>query len=432
MIKLTYDEALRFIHSRDCFGSNLGLLRIERLTQALGNPQKGLKYIHIAGTNGKGSTCTMLSEIMISQGYRTGLFTSPYVVDFCERMQIDGEMISHDELASLTQEVKPVVEELDRQGICATEFEIVTAIAFLYFARNNCDIVILEVGLGGRLDSTNVIDSSLASVITSISLDHTEILGDTVNEIAAEKCGIIKQNSVTVAYPQMDADALEVIEKAALEKGNKLFVGDFSRAKIEREDIRGTHFEYKGFKLFVPLSGKYQVCNAINAVETALAVRENGFKIDDGSIVNGIANARIAARMEIISSSPLVLLDGGHNEGACKVLYDNLCKNVGGKITAVIGFMRDKDYASYFERLAPIFSRIIVTTSSNPRTESVEKLALCAKKYCSDVLTCEDPNDAIDLAFSLLNEGESLVVCGSLYLASDVREKLFSKIEALK
>ena len=218
MIKLTYDEALRFIHSRDCFGSNLGLLRIEKLTQALGNPQKGLKYIHVGGTNGKGSTCTMLSEIMISQGYRTGLFTSPYVVDFCERMQIDGEMISHEELAALTEKVKPVVEELDVQGICATEFEVVTAIAFLYFARNNCDIVILEVGLGGKLDSTNVIDRPLASVITSISLDHTEILGDTVGKIAQEKCGIIKQGAVTVAYPQMDAQALEVIEKTAIEK----------------------------------------------------------------------------------------------------------------------------------------------------------------------------------------------------------------------
>jgi len=428
VIELTYDEALRFIHSRDCFGSNLGLLRIERLTQALGNPQNRLKYIHVGGTNGKGSTCTMLSEIMISQGYRTGLFTSPYVVDFCERMQIDGKMISHDELASLTEQVKPVVEMLDSQGICATEFEVVTAIAFLYFARNNCDIVILEVGLGGRLDSTNVINCPLASVITSISLDHTEILGDTVEKIAAEKCGIIKQGAVTVAYPRMDAQALKVIEKTAREKGNKLYVGDYSQVKTESESIDGTHFEYKGFNLFVSLSGKYQVCNAINAVETALAVRENGFAIDDSSIVDGIANAHIAARMEIISSSPLVLLDGGHNEGACAVLYDNLRENVGGKITAVIGFMRDKDYESYFERLAPLFDRIIVTTSSNPRTESTEKLALCAKKYCSDVLACENPNEAVDLAFSLLEEGESLVVCGSLYLASDVREKLFSKI----
>lgn len=425
---MTYDEALRFIHSRDCFGSNLGLLRIERLTQELQNPQNKLKYIHIGGTNGKGSTSTMLSEIMVSQGYKTGLFTSPYVVDFCERMQINGNMISHDELAELTERVKPVVEELDSQGICATEFEIVTAIAFLYFAQNNCDIVILEVGLGGRLDSTNVIDCPLVSVITSISLDHTDILGNTVTEIAKEKCGIIKQNSVTVAYPQMDSDALRVIEKTALEKNNKLYVGDFSRAKIEKADIFGTHFEYRGLDVFVPLSGKYQVCNAINAVETAFAVRENGFDVSDDSIINGIKNARIAARMEIISSSPLVLLDGGHNEGACKVLYDNLRENVGGKITAVIGFMKDKDYASYFERLAPLFSRIVVTTSSNPRTESTEKLALCAKKYCSDVITCEDPNEAVDLAFSLLSEGESLVVCGSLYLAGDVRKKLFSKI----
>ena len=428
MIELTYDEALRFIHSRDCFGSNLGLLRIERLTQALGNPHKGLKYIHVGGTNGKGSTCTMLSEIMISQGYGTGLFTSPYVVDFCERIQIDGKMISHDELAALVSEVKPVVESLDAQGICPTEFEVVTAIAFLHFLRSNCDIVILEVGLGGRLDSTNVIDCPLASVITSVSLDHTDILGSTVREIAAEKCGIIKQGAVTVAYPQMDPEALSVIERAAFEKGNRLYVGDFSQAKIEREDIGGTHFEYRGMKLFVPLSGRYQVCNAINAIETALAVNENGFAIDESSIIDGIANASIAARMEIISSSPLVLLDGGHNEGACAVLYDNLRENVGGKITAVIGFMRDKDYASYFERLAPLFSRIIVTTSSNPRTESTERLALCAKKYCADVLSCEDPNAAVDLAFSLLSEGESLVVCGSLYLASDVREKLFSKI----
>ncbi len=394
----------------------------------LGNPQRELKYIHVGGTNGKGSTCTMLSEIMISQGYKTGLFTSPYVVDFCERMQINGKMISHGELAELVAEVKPIVESLDGQGICATEFEIVTAVAFLYFSRNECDIVVLEVGLGGRLDSTNVIDCPLASVITSISLDHTDILGDTIAEIANEKCGIIKQGGITVAYSKMDEQALKVIKKVASERENKLYIGDFSRANIEREDISGTHFKYKGFNLFVPLSGRYQVCNAINAVETALAVREGGFAIDNISIINGIANAKIAARMEIISSSPLVLLDGGHNEGACSVLYDNLRENVGGKITAVIGFMRDKNYASYFERLAPLFSRIIVTTSSNPRTESTEKLARCARRYCSDVLTCEDPNEAIDLAFSLIEADESLVVCGSLYLASDVREKLFSKI----
>lgn len=425
---MTYDEALRFIHSRDCFGSNLGLLRIERLTQELQNPQKKLKYIHIGGTNGKGSTSAMLSEIMISQGYKTGLFTSPYVVDFCERMQINGKMVSHDELASLTQKVKPVVENLDAQGICATEFEIVTAIAFLYFAQNNCDIVILEVGLGGRLDSTNIIDCPLASVITSISLDHTDILGTTVSEIATEKCGIIKQDAVTVAYPKMDEQALSVIEKIAAERSNKLYVGDFSKTKIEKEDIFGTYFEYKGLNLFVPLSGKYQVCNAINAVETALAVRENGFDVSDVSIINGIKNARIPARMEIISSSPLVLLDGGHNEGACRVLYDNIRENVGGKITAVIGFMKDKDYTSYFERLAPLFSRIVITTSSNPRSESVEMLAQCAKKYCEDVIMCENPVEAVDLAFSVMGEGESLVVCGSLYLAGDVREKLFSKI----
>ena len=425
---MTYDEALRFIHSRDCFGSNLGLLRIERLTQELQNPQKKLKYIHVGGTNGKGSTCTMLSEIMISQGYKTGLFTSPYVVDFCERMQINGSMISHNELAELTERVKPVVEKLDEQGICATEFEIVTAIAFLYFAQNNCDIVILEVGLGGRLDSTNVIDCPLASVITSISLDHTNVLGNSVAEIAREKCGIIKQGAVTVAYPQMDLRALEVIKEVADKKENRLYIGDFSKAEIEKEDIFGTCFEYKGLKLFVPLSGKYQVCNAINAVETALAVRENGFDVSDSSIVNGIKNARIAARMEIISSSPLVLLDGGHNEGACRVLYDNLKGNVAGKITAVIGFMKDKDYESYFAQLAPIFSRIIVTTSSNPRSESVEMLAQCAGKYCDDVIMCKDPDEAVELAFSLVTECESIVVCGSLYLAGDVREKLFSKI----
>lgn len=431
MIKLTYDEALGFIHSRDCFGSNLGLLRIEKLCEALGNPQKNLKYIHVGGTNGKGSTSTMLSEIMIANGYKTGLFTSPYVVDFCERMQINGNMITHDELAELVEEVKPIVEELDDQGICATEFEIVTAVGFLYFERNNCDVVVLEVGLGGRLDSTNVIETPLASVITSISLDHTEILGDTVAKIAAEKCGIIKQGGVTVAYPQLDNEALRVIEKTAKEKNNSLHVGDFSLAVIESEDIFGTRFEYKGVKYSVRLSGKYQVCNAINAIETARAISENGFDISESSIVSGIANAVIAARMEVICDSPLVLLDGGHNEGACNVLHDNLCLNVSGKITAVIGFMRDKDYDSYFKRLSPLFSRIIVTTASNPRSENVDVLCECAKKYCADVIACENSEKAILLAGELLTEGETLVVGGSLYLAGDVRKILLDKFSKI-
>ncbi|MBP3330507.1 MAG: bifunctional folylpolyglutamate synthase/dihydrofolate synthase [Clostridia bacterium] len=416
---MTYDNALEYIHSFLKFGSKPGLERILALLEKLGNPQKNLRIVHVAGTNGKGSISTMLSNIFIADGKKTGLFTSPYIVDFCERIQVNGEMIPHEKLAGETAKIRPIVEELNSVGIEPTEFEIITAMAFDYYNQENCDIVVLEVGLGGLLDSTNVVEKPLASVITSISFDHTEILGNTLTEIAEQKCGIIKSDSVTVAYPLQELEVIRKIRQRAGEKNNRLVVPDLSLMEIAECTFEKTVVKYKDNQFTLRLFGEHQIYNMLTAVETAFAVG-----VDAESIQKGIENTSMPARVEFLDKR--TVLDGGHNESGTKMMSKVL--SLFENNIVVVSMMADKDVENSVKNLSTNSKIMIATECSNPRAMKADELKKICSKYCNEVYAIADPFEAIDKADEL--KGDNLLaVCGSLYLASEVREHLKTKIE---
>ena len=420
---MNYNEALNFIHSRDKFGSCPGMERIEALCKAFDNPQDGLKYVHVAGTNGKGSTCHMIASVLKESGYKVGLFTSPFVVDFRERIQINGEMIPENELAEIASEVKPVVERLSKEGIEPTEFEIITVTAFLYFLRQKCDIVVLEVGLGGLLDSTNIIKNSEVSVITSISLDHTDILGDTLLKIAEHKCGIFKEGGNVVGYPQPDFAVERFIKDKAKEKNCKYYPHELSKIRLAREEIDGSTVIYAGCTFKIPLTGKHQLYNFATAAAAINVLKQNGWNITYKSLIDGITKLKIPARTEIVSRSPLTIIDGGHNAEGIDALCNSLVKFcVNQKIIAVFGMMRDKDYGYAVRKLAPLCERIYTTEASNPRTMPAKELAKEIKPFCKRVKAENSPEKAFAKAMKKAKDDDVILVCGSLYLASDVKK----------
>ena len=418
---MTYDQALNYIHSLNKFGINPGLERIEALCAAVGNPEKKLNFVHIAGTNGKGSTSTMVARALQASGKKTGLFTSPFVTDFRERICIDSEMVDKSLFAAVVTELEPVVSRLARKDMQPTEFEVITAAAFMIFERSGCDICVLEVGLGGRLDSTNVIPTPLVSVIASISLDHTAILGDTVELIAAEKCGIIKEGGKTVCYPAQSESVEDIIRKNCVLKNNTFTKADIDAVGDIVNRIDGVSFKYRGAEYNLSMSGEYQVYNAVTAIETCVLLG-----IDDVSIKHGIESARVAARMEVISSSPLVLLDGGHNDDGGKAVATSISALLPNKrIAAVIGMMADKNVDAYLKCVAPLCSKITAcSVADNPRTMSAAELCKLASAYCGNCLAVERAEDAVNLALSEFDDYDCLLVCGSLYLAGEVRMKL--------
>ena len=418
---MNYPQALQFIHSLDRFGIRPGLQRIQALCRALGDPQERLQFVHVGGTNGKGSVSTMLSEMLRAEGKRVGLFTSPYVTHFLERIQVGGKPVEEAAFAETVTRLEPIVNRLAAQDRQPTEFEVITAAAFDLFAAEHCDVVVLEVGLGGRLDSTNVIDTPLVSVITSISLDHMAILGDTVEQIAAEKAGIIKPNGRTVCYPDQPGGVMDVIRAACIDKQNSFTVPELAAVQTVQNDLFGTRFFYEGTEYETAMGGVHQIKNAVTAIEAA---RLLGVSLP--SVQVGLKRAKLAARQEVICRKPLVLLDGGHNEDGGRVLAESL-KQAGltGKTVAVLGMMADKSIDEYLKAVAPLCRAIFtVPVANNARAQSAEALKTMAEKYCPDVTACGDACKAIDLAKVERNDGECLLVCGSLYLAGEVRAHL--------
>ena len=421
------NEAIEYIHSLEKFGIKPGLERIKALCEILGNPQNNLKIIHVAGTNGKGSTSTMISNILQKNGYNTGLFISPYVIDFRERIQYNGNMIEHGELADCVEKVKEAADILAQKEIYPTEFEAVTAAAFVYFEKKKCDFVVLEVGLGGRFDSTNLILAPYASVITSISIDHMNILGNTVEEIATEKCGIIKFGAATVSYPFQTDGAMRVIEKACKEKMNKLIVPDIGFLEIISEKAEGTTAVYKNIKFNLPLTGRHMVYNAITAIEAVKSLERLGVSVDDDSIIKGISASSMPARIEILRAHPLIILDGGHNEGCANALSDYIKKFIANKrIIAVCSLMHDKDYEAYLKIVAPYVSTFIATQAPVPRALGAQELCDCASAYCSNSNAVANPHKAITAALNSAENDDVILVCGSFYLAGEIREDLIN------
>lgn len=413
---MNYEDSVKYIHSLLKFGMNLGLQRISALLNELGNPQEKLEFVHVAGTNGKGTTSTMLSSILCAAGKKTGLFTSPYVFDFCERIQINNKNIPHDDLSLVVEKVKNACDRLSAKGTEPTEFEAITAAAMLYFYEQKCDAVVLEVGLGGRYDSTNIIPCPKAAVITSISLDHTKTLGDTVEKIAAEKCGIIKNGGTVITTSEQNEKALSVIKDTVKEKNGRLLIGDVSAAEILSEDIFGTEISYNGLTVKIPLVGRHQVENTVGVITAARALG-----ISDELIKKGIESTVIHARMEIISRSPVIMLDGGHNPECAAALENVLVRFAGDKsITVLIGMMADKDTKDYLAAILPHCKTAVFTKPSNPRAEDETELLREGECFCRDVVSVKDPKDAYKKAESLVKNGDMLLVCGSFYLLSDI------------
>ena len=424
---MNYNEAIEYIHSLEKFGIRPGMERIRALCDFLGNPQKKLKVIHVAGTNGKGSTSTMISNILRKNGYNTGLFISPYVSDFRERIQYNGNMIDRYDLAECVEAVKLAIETLSENDIQPTEFETITAAAFLYFEKKKCDFVVLEVGLGGRLDSTNVIEAPYVSVITSISLDHTAVLGDTIEEIAAEKCGIIKFGAETVSYPFQDEKAMEIIRKTCAERCNDLRIPDVGTLKIFNEKIEGTQAEYDGISFTLPLAGKHMIFNACTAIEAVRSLKRLAVNISDDAIKAGIETSLMPARLELIKKHPVILLDGGHNEGCAAALADFIKKHLGDKrIVMVTAMMADKDFFSYLSLVAPLAETFIATGVDMPRALSSEELMRSASQFCENCFDISDPAKAISAARNITRDEDVLIVCGSFYLAGKIRDDLLN------
>jgi len=428
---MTVSQATEFIYSFRKMQKSSSHERIENLLSLFGNPHRRLKFIHVAGTNGKGSFSGAMSSIFTCAGYRTGLFTSPYVISFGERIQIDGEYISDDSLCSLVSEIKEKTQTLPEE-MQPTVFELITLLALVYYERERCDIVVLEAGIGGEHDSTNVIPDSAASVIMSVSLDHTEMLGDTVEKIAAEKSGIIRKGGITVSYPAdsegryfigQSREAFEVIRERAERKKSAFYSPDISELTVLKSDINGTDFIYKNLRLHTCLQGDHQIANMITVAECALALRERGERLTDADIERGIASFTVPCRMEKVSEKPLIILDGGHNEGCMRALRSVAEKHLRNKkITVLMASMKDKDYRKSFEILLPLCENVVFTRTDEIRGESPATLAKVGRELCENVFFCDDAEKAYRKALSLTGENDVLVCCGSFYLVSDIRK----------
>ncbi|MEE1320682.1 MAG: folylpolyglutamate synthase/dihydrofolate synthase family protein [Acutalibacteraceae bacterium] len=429
---MTYDEALEFIYSRRKFQKSSGHERIERLLELLGCPHKKLRFVHIVGTNGKGSVSTALSEVLKEGGYKTGLFTSPFIFEFGERIKVNGEFIPKSKIAELASLIKEKTLLMEKEDLYPTVFEVTTALGMLYFASCDCDIVVLEAGIGGRNDSTNVIDAPELAVITSVSLDHTEMLGNSVEQIAKEKCGILKDGCPMVSYPIDGAEfgyipqpesVAEVIRQECKKGGNTLYVPDTQKLTIENCSLSGTVLSYDGLTVNINLCGKHQIANMLTVITAAKVLREKGYNISDESIRKGIEGFKMAGRTEIIEGEPTIILDGGHNVGCMKALKETAESFLKErKITLLMSFMKDKAYEEAISLIAPLCENIIFTQTDSIRGEIPETLSEIAKKYCGSVYAVRDPEEAFKLAKEKA-QGDVLIVAGSFYLVSEVRNK---------
>ncbi len=420
---MTYDKALEYIHSVNWKGSRLGLERISELCNKLGNPEDSLKFIHVAGTNGKGSVCSMLSYILEAAGYQVGLYTSPFIEQFNERMQYNNHDISNDELAAVTEYVKTFADTMEDSP---TEFELITAIAFVYYQRMKCDYVVLETGLGGRLDSTNVIKSSVLSIITGIDLDHMAFLGDTTAKIAAEKAGIIK-DGCPILFGEGDDAAESVIRSAAAAHHSVYRRTDFSKIADVTSDLNGTAFTFDNRRVNIKLHGLYQTRNTATVLTACDMLRESGVAISDEAVTAGLAFARWKARFEILTRNPLVIYDGAHNPQGIAGAVENIRHyltdmTADGKILLLMGVMADKDYDTMIEMLSPFVSSVYCVTPPNQRSlpssdvgTEFEKYGVTAKSF--DKLEC----GVRAACTSALCEERPLICLGSLYMYADVK-----------
>ena len=416
------EQAIAYIHSVCWKGSIPGLGRTQELLEKMGNPEKKLKFVHIAGTNGKGSTAAMTASILRKAGYRTGLYTSPYIYRFHERIQVDGVEISDEDLTEITEYVKPLADSMAQSP---TEFELVCCIAFEYFYRKKCDIVVLEVGMGGAWDATNVIEVPEVAVITNIGLDHTEYLGDTVEKIAETKSGIFKPHGHGVVYrstPSVEA----VYERVCAERGVSLRKADFDGLVLKAHTLEGQVFDCGSRKnLVLPLLGDHQLHNASVVLSIADTLIGEGWKISEQNIYDGIRDVRWPGRFDIVCRKPLFIIDGGHNPQCIEALVKNIQDYLAGKkVIALTGVLADKDYADMYKPVMPLVDRFVCITPPNPRKLEAEQLARYLRKAGAQAQASESILDGVKQAMDLAGEDGVVLCFGSLYSIGGIRDAM--------
>ena len=419
---MTINETLDYIHSVCWKGMMPGLGRTLELLEKMGNPHKDLKFIHIAGTNGKGSTAAMTASILRKAGYRTALYTSPFIYQFGERMQVDGELIPDDELIQITEYIKPLA---DTMAETPTEFELITCIAFEFFKRRKCDIVVLEVGLGGLLDATNVIPCPEVAVITNIGLDHTDILGNTLEEIAFNKAGIIKENGHAVIYrgtPGVEA----VFENTCREKNTKLKKANFEGLKLKSHDLFEQVFDCGDYKdLHLPLLGDHQLHNAAVVLAVAETLQEIGWKITRENIYDGIRDVSWPGRFDIVCRDPLFIIDGGHNPQCLEALVKNIQDYLTGRrVIALTGVLADKDYGDMYKPVMPYIEQFVCVTPPNPRRLIATELAAHLQNAGAKAIAAETIPQGVKKAIELAGDDGVVLCFGSLYTIGDIRNAL--------
>lgn len=404
---------MKYLNSFSKLGKPVdSLMRFERIMRALGDPQKGMSFVHVAGTNGKGSTVRMIAGSLTRAGYKTGEYTSPYIVVYNDRIRINGVNISDDELAEIVTQIQPIID-----GLCTecSQFEITTAIAFIYFAAKKCDVVVLEAGLGGLLDCTNIIEKSTASVITSISLDHTAVLGNTIGKIARQKAGIIKQECPLVLAPSQKREVYVLMYKTAMQFNSPFITPNTDRLKVDKCDYTGNHFIYKGFAYRTSMVGRHQIDNALTAIETLYTIKRRGFnRLSYLNIYEGIKSAQVPSRCQIIrEDKPFIMIDGAHNPDGMRALADFIRTVPKEPKVMVCGMMEDKDWQTAIGYISRYIDRAVCLDGFAPKTVFAPRLAEMFREG-----EVSNLRDAVSRAVTIAGTEGMVVVAGSLYLAA--------------
>ena len=429
---MNYQESIHYLEKEIGFASCPGLERITDLMEKLGNPEKKIKVIHVAGTNGKGSATALLCSILHEGGYRTAGYTSPHLASYNERFLINGEEISDDDFARIITKTKDACLELTAEGKDApTLFEVITGAAFLYFAEEGVDIAVIEVGLGGTYDATNIVENPILSVIMSISMDHTEFLGNTIEQIAKEKAGIIKESCPVVLYSQEEL-VYNIVKKQADSLHAPLYCSKDTAVKIHSQTIEGTVFDVKSpsfayDNLYLPLLGQHQIQNCITILEACQIMNKNGFPLTESQIRTGISNTFWAGRMEVCKKQPMVVLDGAHNVDGIRQLSESIETYFKDKkITLILGVLGDKEYEKMAELIMPFASQVVFTEPHSERKLEAQTLAKIVA--CKELPFYIEPEveHAYEKALKITETNGVILCCGSLYMIGALRSYIFS------
>lgn len=426
---MNYQEALKYIKSTQKFGSVLGLERIAKLMELLGNPQKRLRFIHVAGTNGKGSTVAFMESVLTQAGYRVGMYTSPGLHGLNDRIRIGSKEIENHRVAEIMDKIRWRIDEMVTDGHDSpTEFEIITALAFEYFYQEEADIVLLEVGLGGRLDSTNVIETPLLTVITPVDYDHMDILGSTLEEIAGEKAGILKAGTELILYPQRQ-EAERVIMLKADELSIPVHKVSFDQVREKGQDDYTQQFRYDNEDYKLTILGEHQIRNAVVAIEALNVLDHKGMRIPHDALKKGLLMAKWPGRFEILSHDPMVVIDGAHNFQGVQILSGNLKKYFGDrKVIFIMGVLKDKSYIEMVEEILPLAKSFVTITVDSERALSGEDLSDLIEDEGCEAIYCESVPLAIEKALAIRTDEEIICAFGSLYYIQEVRDYFFEAV----